>query len=380
MSGSLSIVNSSQNITNGNLAVVNGTITSAQGGFTGSLFGTSSASEKINVNNTTVGAGDFYPVFVSEISGSQISRVDSTGFTFTPNSNLLTVTASRAISSSVSDTSVSSSYALSASYALSSSRAVTASSADTVRVTELGINDLTASFQIPMVREVSGSQNLLASTVYLDFTPSSNTLFVTSSFAAAAISASNGATASSADYINIRTGLGLTGSLRVSGALSLTGLTPLNVSHVKANDVQGVEILTNSGTTVATFGAGGGTGVTVVGQVNATSFSGSGALISGVVSSSYSVSASYALTASFLAGFQAQAITSGSVSASATPNPNIGLVVNANINANSFSNLNLITGSRSTQTNYNTMLIGPISLSGSTAVFNIVTGSYLKII
>jgi hypothetical protein len=231
-----------------------------------------------------------------------------------------------------------------------------------------------------MVRKVSGSQNLLASTVYLDFTPSSNTLFVTSSFAAAAISASNGATASSADYINIRTGLGLTGSLRVSGALSLTGLTPLNVSHVKANDVQGVEILTNSGTTVATFGAGGGTGVTVVGQVNATSFSGSGALISGVVSSSYSVSASYALTASFLAGFQAQAITSGSVSASATPNPNIGLVVNANINANSFSNLNLITGSRSTQTNYNTMLVGPISLSGSTAVFNVVTGSYLKII
>jgi hypothetical protein len=231
-----------------------------------------------------------------------------------------------------------------------------------------------------MVREVSGSQNILASTVYLDFTPSSNTLFVTSSYAAAALSASNGATASSADYFNVRNGGGVTGSLRVSGALSLTGLTPLNVTYVKANDIQGIDILTNTGTQVAVFGAGGGTGLTVVGQVNAASFAGSGSGIIGVVTSSYAVSASYAATASFLEGFQSQAITTGSVSASVTPDPNVGLVVNANINANSFSNLNLITGSRSTQTNYNTMLIGPISLSGSTAVYNVVTGSYLKII
>lgn len=80
-------------------------------------------------------------------------------------------------------------------------------------------------------------------------------------------------------------------NVTITGSLSMTGLSPINVSHVKANDIQGVEILTNTGTTVATFGAGGGTGVTVVGQVNAASFAGSGSGIVGVVSSSFATRA-----------------------------------------------------------------------------------------
>ena len=87
--------------------------------------------------------------------------------------------------------------------------------------------------------------------------------------------------------VNVVTGpLLVTGSARVTGSLTMVGLSPVSVSHVKANDVQGVEILTNSNVTVATFGAGGGTGVTVVGQVNAASFAGSGSGVIGVVTSS----------------------------------------------------------------------------------------------
>ena len=101
--------------------------------------------------------------------------------------------------------------------------------------------------------------------------------------------------------VNVITGpLLATGSARVTGSLTMAGLSSLNVSHVKANDVQGVEILTNTGTTVATFGAGGSTGVTVVGQVNATSFSGSGVNIFGVVNAQTASYVNLAQTASFI--------------------------------------------------------------------------------
>ena len=87
--------------------------------------------------------------------------------------------------------------------------------------------------------------------------------------------------------VDVKSGpLLVTGSARITGSLVMAGLSPIQVSHVKANDVQGVEILTNSNVTVATFGAGGGTGVTVVGQVNAASFAGSGSGVIGVVTSS----------------------------------------------------------------------------------------------
>jgi hypothetical protein len=106
--------------------------------------------------------------------------------------------------------------------------------------------------------------------------------------------------------VSINSATSITGSTNISGSLTMNGLSPINVSHVNANDIQGIELRTNTNTTVATFGAGGGTGVTVVGQVNALAFSGSGALVTGVISSSYAsnagaagsaTSASYAATA-----------------------------------------------------------------------------------
>jgi hypothetical protein len=129
----------------------------------------------------------------------------------------------------------------------------------------------------------------------------------------------------------------VTGSARVTGSLTMVGLSPVSVSHIKANDVQGVEILTNSNATVATFGAGGGTGVTVVGQVNATTFSGSGASIFGIVSSSYAITASSAvtaLTASYVlnAVSSSFATTAGSVTAL-----NQSLTITGSVNGNVIS-------------------------------------------
>ena len=89
----------------------------------------------------------------------------------------------------------------------------------------------------------------------------------------------------------------ISGSVNVSGSLVMNGLSPIQASHVKASDIQGLEILTNSNATVATFGQGGGTGATFTGQINAVAFSGSGAAVTGVISSSYALSASQAQNA-----------------------------------------------------------------------------------
>ena len=110
--------------------------------------------------------------------------------------------------------------------------------------------------------------------------------------------------------VDIVTGpLLVTGSTRITGSLVMAGLSPIQVSHVKANDVQGVEILTNTNTTVATFGAGGGTGVTVVGQVNAASFAGSGSGVIGVVTASFAQTASLALANIYTASVSNNVIT-----------------------------------------------------------------------
>ena len=89
----------------------------------------------------------------------------------------------------------------------------------------------------------------------------------------------------------------ISGSVGISGSLVMNGLSPIQASHVKANDVQGLEILNNGGNTVATFGLGGGTGVTYTGQINALAFSGSGASIFGVISSSYASNSQTAFSA-----------------------------------------------------------------------------------
>jgi hypothetical protein len=67
----------------------------------------------------------------------------------------------------------------------------------------------------------------------------------------------------------------LTGSLFVSGNISLQQGFDLLTHHVKAPAVNGVEIQNNTGGVVALFGAGGSLGTTFYGQINATSISAS---------------------------------------------------------------------------------------------------------
>ena len=178
--------------------------------------------------------------------------------------------------------------------------------------------------------------------------------------ASQAVSSSYAATASSVNALNQN--VLITGSTRISGSLTLVGLSPISVSHVKANDVQGVEILTNTNTTVATFGAGGGTGVTVVGQINATSFSGSGASISGVVSSSYALTASYALN-----GGSGGGATTGSNTFSGSQTISGSLTVTGSASANIFlypqtaSNVVVPAGC-------NGLLLTPVQLQGTSSV------------
>ena len=211
----------------------------------------------------------------------------------------------------------------SASYALQAQNANNALVADTATfATSAGTANsaVTASFALNFNPAATASYAINAATA--SFLSGSITNAVSASYA---LSASFASIANTASYaLNASSSFPYTGSARITGSLTLASLTPLNVSHVKANDVQGVEILTNSGTTVATFGAGGGTGVTVVGQVNAASFSGSGALISGIISSSRAISAanadnatsaSYASNAELLDGlnFTAFVLTSSFV-------------------------------------------------------------------
>jgi hypothetical protein len=103
-------------------SILSGSLNVTQG-ITGSLFGTSSyatiatnaiSSSKIFIENNPATAGTYYPVFVSEIQGHGIAKVDSSTYTYDTTTNTLTVT------SSYSNASLSSSYALTASYALSS--------------------------------------------------------------------------------------------------------------------------------------------------------------------------------------------------------------------------------------------------------------------
>lgn len=82
-------------------------LTGANSSLSGSLFGTSSwattasiASSSL-VTDTTTGTGPFYLTFVDGTTGNRGLRVDSATLTFNATTNLLTVTSSNALSSSV---------------------------------------------------------------------------------------------------------------------------------------------------------------------------------------------------------------------------------------------------------------------------------------
>jgi hypothetical protein len=179
--------------------------------------------------------------------------------------------------------------------------------------------------------------------------------------------------------VDVKSGpLLVTGSARITGSLTMAGLSPISVSHVKANDVQGVEILTNTGTTVATFGAGGGTGVTVVGQVNATSFSGSGTNISGIVAAQ---TASYVNTLIQNVVITGSLITSGTFSISNAGGPDFQVTNTGTLIGNAMTDVHATTGSFSItgSSTFNGSVNGQVissSIASSTSSLNFSLGNF----
>ena len=180
-----------------------------QGGITGSLLGTASfattASHALNVpvtashalvasssvvTDTTSGTGPFYLTFVDGTTGNRPLRVDSNTLTFNATTNILTATASFAISSSYA---LSSSFAISSSRAITSSHALTASSADNFFV----------------------RQNITASNALINNTLTAQTLVVQT--ITSSIIYSSGSNIFGNQLTNIQQ---FTGSLRVSGSLN----------------------------------------------------------------------------------------------------------------------------------------------------------------
>ena len=140
------------------------------------------------------------------------------------------------------------------------------------------------------------------------------------SFASTAENANTATTAATASSVSaLNQTVTITGSVNVSGSITISQNDKLIAHDIQAANVSGIEINNNNAGVVALFGAGGSQGTTFYGQVNSTAFSGSGALVYGVVSSSYAVSASHAnsstsaslaqlaLTASYFDGLVASA-------------------------------------------------------------------------
>jgi hypothetical protein len=155
------------------------------------------------------------------------------------------------------------------------------------------------------------NENWISSSVVIPMTASMTVL--SSSYAATAsvllgsvVSASYALTASSVTALNQT--ITITGSVNASGSITIYDANNSVITHhLKAPAVNGVEIQNNSAGVVGLFGAGGSLGSTFYGQVNSTAFSGSGALVYGVVSSSYAYTASSATsagTASFATSFK----------------------------------------------------------------------------
>jgi hypothetical protein len=142
--------------------------------------------------------------------------------------------------------------------------------------------------------------------------------------ASSAVNATNALTASSLTSLNQT--VTITGSVNVSGSIRISQNDKLIAHDIQAANVSGIEINNNNAGVIALFGAGGSQGTTFYGQVNGTAFSGSGAQIFGVVSSSFAnnantadtatsaTSASYAYTASSAVN------ATNSLTASFTPN------------------------------------------------------------
>lgn len=236
--------------------ILNGTIQSA-------ATASSITIDNYNGSNTT-----YYLTMVTDASGAKRVGLD-TDLSYNPSTNLLT------------------GLITSAQNATSASRAVSAESATS---SSFANTTISASYAYTASSAISSSFASIAGNVVGTVT-SASYAFTASS----AVNATNALTASSLTALNQT--VTITGSVNVSGSIRISQGDDLITHHVQAAAVNGVEIQNNSGNVVGLFGAGGSLGSTFYGQVNATAFSGSGAQIFGVVSSSFASTASIARTA-----------------------------------------------------------------------------------
>jgi len=241
-------------------------------------------------------------------SGSASTRI-------TANSASISAISSSLLQVSSSTQQVSASYiALSASYNTFSGSASTRLTSNSASISAL--NTATASYAVLSANQTfSGvntfSSNITASNIKITGTASIAFLDVTFQSSSVIYSSGSNQLGDAANdtqtlwgTVNVVSGpLVATGSVNVSGSITVYDANNSVITHhLKAPAVNGVEILNNGGNVVALFGAGGSQGTTFNGQVNATAFSGSGASVYGVVSSSYAYTASSAvnsLSASF---------------------------------------------------------------------------------
>ena len=185
--------------------------------------------------------------------------------------------------------------------------------------------------------------------------------------ASSAVNATNALTASSVSTLNQT--VTITGSLNISGSISISQGDDLITHHVQAAAVNGVEIQNNSGNVVGLFGAGGSLGSTFYGQVNATAFSGSGALVYGVVSSSYAYTASSAVNATSASFAETASFFAGSVTSASFAQTSITASFATNFrNSGSY----VITGSHRGN-------VVSQSIASSTASFDFSTGNFFTL-
>jgi hypothetical protein len=167
----------------------------------------------------------------------------------------------------------------------------------------------------------------------------------------------------------------ITGSINVSGSIRISQGDDLITHHVQAAAVNGVEIQNNTGNVVALFGAGGGLGSTFYGQINGTAFSGSGAQIFGVVSSSFATTASFAQTSPSEFPFTGSAGISGSlnlVGALYIPSGSFEITGSATINSGSLVMFSYKTG---TPSNRSFEALVTQSLNSTNNIISIVANS-----
>jgi len=263
---------------------------------TGSLMVTGSATN--NVLTFTKGDGSTFNLTVD--TGSAVT-VNTSSLLVTASISDATITFTKGDASTFGITVNNVVNANSASVATSASYALTASYAENVTPINTGSFYVSSSVNNATVTFTQGDGTTEAVTVNNVVNATSASFATTASYALQALSASYAPSSPAFPYTGSAI---ISGSLIVTGSINVTGSditiaqgSNLVTHHVKALAVNGVEILNNAGGVVSLSGAGGGTGTTFYGQINATAISASSFISSSQFVGNLNGTASHAVNA-----------------------------------------------------------------------------------